>query len=239
MVKGASSLMDGCPARARTSGGRCAGSNADQASSTTGPHRLKTPSGGRSPTASGSLLAHFLRAKPPVRITSITLWTSCQASSTPSRISTDGISQSIVTGGFFESLHRWIVRSVVNGQKYLQRLYLPESSQQRVDFFRRLRRSVLHPPKDSGPLVSVAMGSSSPATLSPLPRIRQYMSNHMSNSINMWIGVWLGRVARAAAWVDRFRGARASRCHEIIANAWNEEGSQFESSVTVSHSVCP
>ncbi|KRZ01219.1 hypothetical protein T11_8583 [Trichinella zimbabwensis] len=45
-----------------------------------------TSSGGRSVNAYGSLLAHFLRAKPPVCISSVSLWTSCRASSTPSQI---------------------------------------------------------------------------------------------------------------------------------------------------------
>ncbi|KRZ65682.1 hypothetical protein T10_13712 [Trichinella papuae] len=45
-----------------------------------------TSSGGRSVNASGSLLAHFLRAKPPVCISSVSLWTSCRASLTPSQI---------------------------------------------------------------------------------------------------------------------------------------------------------
>ncbi|KRX24944.1 hypothetical protein T07_7275 [Trichinella nelsoni] len=42
-----------------------------------------TSSGGRSVNASRSLLAHFLRAKPPVLITSVSLGTSCRVSSTP------------------------------------------------------------------------------------------------------------------------------------------------------------
>ncbi|KRX12496.1 hypothetical protein T07_14067 [Trichinella nelsoni] len=45
-----------------------------------------TSSGGRSINASGSLLAHFLRAKPPVFISSLNLWMRCQASSTPSQL---------------------------------------------------------------------------------------------------------------------------------------------------------
>ncbi|XP_003370337.1 putative supporter of activation of yellow protein, partial [Trichinella spiralis] len=45
-----------------------------------------TSSGGRSNNVSGSLLAHFLRAKPPVFISSVNLWTRCRASSTSSQL---------------------------------------------------------------------------------------------------------------------------------------------------------
>ncbi|KRY57868.1 hypothetical protein T03_2986 [Trichinella britovi] len=44
-----------------------------------------TSSGGRSINASGSFLAHFLRAIPPVFISSVNLWTRCRATSTPSQ----------------------------------------------------------------------------------------------------------------------------------------------------------
>ncbi|KRZ82252.1 hypothetical protein T08_4881 [Trichinella sp. T8] len=77
---------DGCLAWAWTSDDRCANSSANQASSIADPHQLKTSSGGRSINASGSFLAHFLRANPPVFISSVNLWTRCRASSTPSQL---------------------------------------------------------------------------------------------------------------------------------------------------------
>ncbi|KRY14778.1 hypothetical protein T12_15357 [Trichinella patagoniensis] len=45
-----------------------------------------TSSGGRSVNASRWLLAHFLREKPPVLISSVSLGTSCRVSSTPSQL---------------------------------------------------------------------------------------------------------------------------------------------------------
>ncbi|KRZ21041.1 hypothetical protein T4B_6637 [Trichinella pseudospiralis] len=55
-------------------------------------------------------------------------------------------------------------------------------------------------------LVSMAMGSSSPATLSPSPKARQYRSNLIKTWIIVWLADWPGPLPE----VDRFRGARAS-----------------------------